>query len=159
MGPDTWQLRSLSGTNPSGYTVTKVKENCTDCEGQPTLCTAQECAFLCWHMYTCDKGCYDYNNGHVCKHIHRVHSINVDKHRKHTGGDDTMEPPSPSLIPSDATEDNTLDITYVPSVARVQCSGMIHTYTTCMHNQCLKILCVCNMHICAANRGFVSYRP
>ena len=24
-------------------------------------------------MYTCS--CYDYNNGHVCKHIHRVHSL------------------------------------------------------------------------------------
>ena len=26
-------------------------------------------------MYTCDKACYDFNNGHICKHIHRVHSI------------------------------------------------------------------------------------
>ena len=25
-------------------------------------------------MYTCDKACYDFNNGHICKHI-RVHSI------------------------------------------------------------------------------------
>ncbi len=25
-------------------------------------------------MYQCDQ-CYDYSNGHICKHIHRVHSI------------------------------------------------------------------------------------
>ena len=26
-------------------------------------------------MYKCDTMCYDYTNGHVCKHIHRVHAI------------------------------------------------------------------------------------
>ena len=26
-------------------------------------------------MYTCDKACYDFNNGHICKHIHCVHSL------------------------------------------------------------------------------------
>ena len=25
-------------------------------------------------MYTCDEACYDYNNGHVCCHIHHIHS-------------------------------------------------------------------------------------
>ena len=25
-------------------------------------------------MYTCDEACYDYNNGHVCRHIHHIHS-------------------------------------------------------------------------------------
>ena len=144
MGPDTWQLPSLSGTNPSGYTVTLVKENCGDCEGQPTLCTAQECGFVCWHMYKCDKACYDYNNGHVCKHIHRVHSMNVDKHRKPTGADeptganeptgtdDTMELPPPSLTPPDAKD--IPDITYAPSAAKVPSSGLTHTHknTVCM---------------------------
>ena len=27
------------------------------------------------HMYECDDSCYDYNNGHICKHIHRVQSL------------------------------------------------------------------------------------
>ena len=31
--------------------------------------------FLCRHMYTCDDRCYDYGNGHICKHIHCVHSL------------------------------------------------------------------------------------
>ena len=26
-------------------------------------------------MYTCDHQCYDYGNGHIYKHIHRVHSL------------------------------------------------------------------------------------
>ena len=26
-------------------------------------------------MYKCDERCYDYGNGHICKHIHRVHSL------------------------------------------------------------------------------------
>ena len=34
-----------------------------------------QCGFLCPHMCSCDDKCYDYNNGHVCKHIHRVHSM------------------------------------------------------------------------------------
>ena len=27
-------------------------------------------------MYSCSRQCYDYSNGHICKHIHRVHSLN-----------------------------------------------------------------------------------
>ena len=30
-------------------------------------------------MYKCDDQCYDYNNGHMCKHIHRVHSMRVSE--------------------------------------------------------------------------------
>ena len=26
-------------------------------------------------MYKCDDKCYHFNNGHICKHIHRVHSL------------------------------------------------------------------------------------
>ena len=32
-------------------------------------------------MYTCDKKCYDFNNEHICKHIHKVHSL-VVRNRK-----------------------------------------------------------------------------
>ena len=79
MAPDTWHVPSSSGVKPDGYLVTKVKEECCECAGQPThaLCTRKECIFLCWHMYACDQACYDYNNGHVCKHIHRVHSARI----------------------------------------------------------------------------------
>ena len=26
-------------------------------------------------MYKCGSTCYSFNNGHICKHIHRVHSL------------------------------------------------------------------------------------
>ena len=47
-----------------------------------TVCTSPECHYLCPHMYNCDPTCYEYNNGHICKHIHRVHSLvkNSDLH-------------------------------------------------------------------------------
>ena len=50
----------------------KCKANCSG----PT-CSKEECNHLCIHMYTCDKACYDFSNGHICKHIHHVHSINI----------------------------------------------------------------------------------
>lgn len=36
-------------------------------------CHSDDCKPLCIHLYSCD--CYDAQNGHICKHIHRVHSI------------------------------------------------------------------------------------
>ena len=67
-------MDSMSGVKSGGYTVTKVADQCAkDCCGP--ICTKAECNQLCIHMYTCDKACYDFNNGHICKHIHRVHSI------------------------------------------------------------------------------------
>ena len=41
------------------------------------MCTEKECGYLCYHMYHCDNLCYDYSNGHICKHIHRVHSMRL----------------------------------------------------------------------------------
>ena len=37
------------------------------------MCMMEECEYLCYHMYKCQ--CYDFKNGHLCKHIHRVHSM------------------------------------------------------------------------------------
>ena len=67
-------MDSMSGVKSGGYTVTKVADQCAkDCCGP--MCTKAECNQLCIHMYTCDKTCYDFNNGHICKHIHRVHTL------------------------------------------------------------------------------------
>ncbi len=30
-------------------------------------------------MYTCVPQCYAYTNGHICKHIHKVHSLSIAK--------------------------------------------------------------------------------
>ena len=71
-----WTVESMSGCNPSGYTVKCIHSTCPECsifEDSSSVCKATECFFLCSHMYyyTCDSKCYDYNNGH----IHRVHSL------------------------------------------------------------------------------------
>lgn len=54
-------------------------EVCGECSSTSTqvLCEESECHHLCYHMYHCDHQCYDYSNGHICKHIHRVHSMRL----------------------------------------------------------------------------------
>ena len=86
-GEQSWHVESISGCNPDGYTVICQHTTCPECSPQSqhdgVTCTAPECQFLCPHMYTCDKKCYDFNNGHICKHIHKVHSL-VVQNRKET---------------------------------------------------------------------------
>ena len=54
----------MSGIKSGGYTVTKHTDYCTmNCSGPK--CSKAECNQLCIHMYTCDKACYDFNNGHI----------------------------------------------------------------------------------------------
>ena len=69
----------MSGRNSDGYLVQIKDSMCSDCtdETAPTMCIEDECKKLCYHMYTCDDYCYDYTNGHLCKHIHRVHSLRM----------------------------------------------------------------------------------
>ena len=69
----------MSGKQPDGYTVKQILESCTHCTQESALlmCTESECKHLCYHMYKCDEYCYDYTNGHLCKHIHRVHSFRL----------------------------------------------------------------------------------
>ena len=80
MNERVWHVKSQSGCNPEGYSVSLVTAVCSECSVQQdrhdlTICKAPECQFLCAHMYKCDDACYDFNNGHLCKHIHRVHSL------------------------------------------------------------------------------------
>ena len=71
-----WHVESMSGTTPEGYTITRCQmATCTQCVSESSTCTATECNCLCIHMYKCDSKCYTFNNGYICKHIHRVHSI------------------------------------------------------------------------------------
>lgn len=50
------------------------------------------------HMYKCDPKCYEFNNGHICKHIHRVYSLEMNsdlqpQHPEHENSeDDTINP-------------------------------------------------------------------
>ena len=71
-----WHVDSVSGTTPEGYTIVRCQmTTCKQCISESSTCTATECNCLCIHMYKCDSKCYNFNNGHICKHIHRVHSI------------------------------------------------------------------------------------
>ena len=71
-----WYISSTSSIHTSGYVVTK-RDACKKCNDFK-VSRKTECSFLCPHMYTCS--CYDYNNRHVCKHIHRVHSLHFVTH-------------------------------------------------------------------------------
>ena len=65
----------MSGMLPKGYMVTTVQDSCAECAEctDSLLCKEVQCNFLCRHMYACS--CYDFQNGHLCKHVHRIHSI------------------------------------------------------------------------------------
>ena len=78
LSSNKWHVPSTSDTNASGYIVTQVNNGCVECKDSSLTCQRPECVFLCYHMYTCS--CYDFTNGHVCKHIHRVHSLYLTRH-------------------------------------------------------------------------------
>ena len=68
-----WIFASTSEGCQAGYTITETTSPL--CEWKCTgvhVCMMEECEYLCYHMYQCQ--CYDFMNGHICKHIHRVHS-------------------------------------------------------------------------------------
>ena len=59
--------------------VQQIQPSCSECKNcdqvSVKVCSRAECQYLCYHMYSCDQQCYDYSNGHICKHIHRAHSL------------------------------------------------------------------------------------
>ena len=71
LSSNTWYIPSIPGISTNGYLVTSVKDNYAECMDS-MLYKKGECKHLCRHMYLCC--CYDYHNGHLCKHINRVHS-------------------------------------------------------------------------------------
>jgi len=38
-------------------------------------CEADECHYLCRHNFMITCTCYDYQQGHLCKHTHKVYSV------------------------------------------------------------------------------------
>ena len=69
-----WNVRSQTGLSEDGYSVIAkeliAKDAICTLPGCNIKCTNPECGFVCRHMYSCE--CYDYANGHICKHIHAV---------------------------------------------------------------------------------------
>ena len=59
-----------------GQTAYEVTITATQCLKEPNCvpqCTSKECDFLCRHQISCT--CWDYQEGHLCKHCHKVRSI------------------------------------------------------------------------------------
>ena len=94
LGSNNWHVPSMSGTHDSGYIVKKVKDTRVECTDS-SVCTRDECRFLCHHMYECS--CYDFSNGHLCKHVHRVHSLNLKNYSV-----------SPERAPSESSNEDLL---------------------------------------------------
>ena len=76
LGSDRWSVKS--GQISDGYVDVKKLPTCSQCSSECVHCSATECSFLCLHMYECDSRCFDYANGHICKHI-RVHSLTHER--------------------------------------------------------------------------------
>ena len=64
-----WNVCSQTGLSEDGYSVTEKNGVCSQSVCH-IKCSRSECGSLCRHMYDCE--CYDYANGHICKHIHAV---------------------------------------------------------------------------------------
>lgn len=108
--------------------MAKVADKCADdCSGPK--CNRAECDHLCIHMYSCDKACYDYNNGHLCKHIHRVHSM-LKSQGTHTTST-TSELTGPQSLDggfSSDDEDELDPLEYAESTAPPQQGTCRHVY-------------------------------
>ena len=67
---NTWTARSqTASTSTDSYSVVMTAQGCSVASCS-LKCTGAQCNRVCRHMYTCE--CYDYSNGHLCKHIHAV---------------------------------------------------------------------------------------
>ena len=104
----------MGGTNASGYVVTKEMGSCKKCTDSD-VCKKDECRFVCRHMYTCT--CYEYNNGHICKHVHRIHSLYLTSHSNPVGNDsiDGNGINQPQMSSSNSSDDNTSE-DHIPGV-------------------------------------------
>ena len=62
-----------SQSSQMSHTVTIIASECPQGKGCIPQCTKANCLFLCRHMIRCT--CYDYSHGHLCKHVHKVQSM------------------------------------------------------------------------------------
>ena len=111
---NTWRVPSISGIHAGGYLVIKVKDTCGECTDSK-VCKRAESSFLCRHMYTCS--CYDYNNGHMCKHIHCVHLLQlISQTVQLMNVENEGSTESPPTAKQSESLDNGIDEDYIPGV-------------------------------------------
>ena len=63
-------------------------------------------------MYKCDSRCYNYNNGHICKHIHCIHAF----YRKQQQEQSVEDPEDVKYGSSEMTEE-CRNVVYAESVS------------------------------------------
>ena len=75
---DDARVKQISNTafslesSTQSYAIEMIVDKCSHVHCY-TKCKTLPCINLCSHMYTCT--CDDYHNGHICKHIHKIHSL------------------------------------------------------------------------------------
>ena len=75
---DDARVKQISNTafslesSTQNYAIEMIVDKCSHVHCY-TKCKTLPCINLCSHMYTCT--CDDYHNGHICKHIHKIHSL------------------------------------------------------------------------------------
>ena len=110
MQEGVWNVQSQTGLSEDGYCVTKKSDTCSlsVCN---IRCTKPECGYMCRHMYSCE--CYDFANGHICKHVHAVH-IHVNTATAATDVDTEIEHHSDVLTctPTTSEKENILPGTH-----------------------------------------------
>lgn len=67
-----YEVKSSDGV--STYVVTICGIQCSHKTSCIPQCTASECQYLCRHMISCT--CWDYQEGHLCKHCHKIKAMN-----------------------------------------------------------------------------------
>lgn len=130
-----WHVDSVSGNNAQGYCVIRSQATpCVECISKGLICTATECNSLCIHMYRCDSKCYSFNNGHICKHIHRVHSLS-HMTQQDTTMESTEEEPGGieqyDSVDEDHVENNDIaepSVVYAESVCNPQRGKLLYMY-------------------------------
>lgn len=118
------------GSSPDGYDVQQILSSCSECGNSTSVCTTKECGFLCYHMYKCSSSCYDFNNGHICKHIHRVHSLVNSNSTSSTGveGANDLQPPPLENLTDDYDTLSYADSVYIPQTGTYIHAWLLYRY-------------------------------
>ena len=111
----TWIVKKRGGQE---YIVEKITEGCELCKEDKNVCTLPHCNWLCYHMYACSQQCYSYTNGHICKHIHRVHSLMSSAKDMKCEDNSVNQQMDKSNLPMDITEED--PFSYAEAVVQPQ---------------------------------------
>ena len=84
-----YDVRSCTDSNKH-YTVTIISAVCGDKPGCIPQCNSTQCQYLCRHMISCT--CWDYSEGYLCKHSHKVWSTYYGSDDHHQVSCDQLEP-------------------------------------------------------------------